>query len=114
MHELGIAAEALQQTLDHAARAGASRVSRIVLRVGLFSGVDPEALRFAFSAVLPGTPAEGAEVEITTIAAVGHCPDCGKDFSPAADLLFECPECGRISTTIVQGRELELSRLEVF
>jgi hydrogenase nickel incorporation protein HypA/HybF len=114
MHELGIAAAALQQTLEQAASAGASRVARIVLRVGVFSGVDPEALRFAFAAILPGTAAEGAVVEIDPVAAVAHCAGCQRDFSPDADRLFECPVCGRIGAAITQGRELELTRLEVY
>ena len=113
MHELGIATAALRQTLRQAQDAGASRVSRIILRVGTFSGVDPEALRFAFTAILPGTAAENAAVEIDPVAAVAHCSDCQQDFSPDTDLLFECPRCGRVSTAIKQGRELELARLEV-
>ena len=89
-------------------------MARIVLRVGVFSGVNPEALRFAFEAILPGSAAEGAELEIEPVAAVACCPDCQQDFSPGTDFLFECPACGRVSTTIKQGRELELARLEIY
>lgn len=113
MHELGIAESALRAALAEARIAGAARVARMVLRVGAFSGVDAEALRFAFTAILPGTAAEGAVVEIDPVAAVAHCPDCRQDFSPDGDLLFECPVCGRVSSAIKQGRELELTRLEV-
>jgi hydrogenase nickel incorporation protein HypA/HybF len=114
MHELGIAEAALRVALEEARIAGAARVARIVLRVGAFSGVDAEALRFAFVAILPGTAAEGAALEIEPVAAVACCPDCQCDFSPGEDFLFECPGCGRISTAIKQGRELELTRLEVY
>jgi hydrogenase nickel incorporation protein HypA/HybF len=114
MHELGIAESALRTALAEAQLAGAARVARIGVRVGAFSGVDAEALRFAFTAILPGTAAEGAALDIDPVAAVAHCPDCRLDFSPDADYLFECPKCGRVSTAIKQGRELELTRLEVY
>jgi hydrogenase nickel incorporation protein HypA/HybF len=114
MHELGIAEAALRAALEETRVAGATRVARIVLRVGEFSGVDAEALRFAFTAIQPGTAAEGAALEIEPVVAVASCPGCRCDFSPGSDFLFECPGCGRISTAIKQGRELEVSRLEVY
>jgi len=113
MHELGIAESALQLALERARQEGASRVLRMVIRVGALSGVDPEALRFAFTAILPGTAAEGAALQIDPVPAVAHCPDCGSDFVPDTDHVFECPTCGRLSGTVKQGRELDLVRLEM-
>jgi hydrogenase nickel incorporation protein HypA/HybF len=113
MHELGIAESALQVALDRARTEGASRVLRMVIRVGALSGVDPEALRFAFAAILPGTPAEGADLQIDAVAALAHCPDCQKDFVPDTNHFFECPACGRLCAAVKQGRELDLVRLEM-
>jgi hydrogenase nickel incorporation protein HypA/HybF len=113
MHELGIAESALQVALDRARNEGASRVLRMVIRVGALSGVDPDALRFAFAAILPGTAAEGAALQIDPIPALAHCRDCERDFVPDTDLFFECPTCGRLCSTLKQGRELDLIRLEI-
>ncbi len=113
MHELGMAEAALQQTLDFTRRAGAHRVVRVVLRVGELSGVDPDALRFAFTAIMPGTAADGAALEIEAVAAMARCPVCELDFHPGADFLFLCPTCQRLCPTLTHGRELELTRLEV-
>jgi hydrogenase nickel incorporation protein HypA/HybF len=113
MHELGIAESALELALTRATEAGATRVLRIVIRVGALSGVDPEALRFAFTAIIPGTPAEGAALQIDPIAAVAYCPGCQKDFVPDTSHFFECPTCGRLSATVKQGRELDLVHLEM-
>jgi hydrogenase nickel incorporation protein HypA/HybF len=113
MHELGIAESALQTALEQARRSNATRVQRIVIRVGSLSGVDPESLRFAFTAVLPGTMAEGAVVQIDPVPAVAYCPDCAKDFTTDSSHYFECPQCGHLCQTIKQGRELDLVRLEV-
>jgi len=51
MHELSIMQSALSQALDQARQAGAVRVHEIRLRVGALSGVNPDALQFAFEAL---------------------------------------------------------------
>lgn len=113
MHELGIAEAALQQTLEHARGAGATQVGRIGLRVGEWSGVDADALEFALRAILPGTMAAGAAIEIERVAAAAYCPECTRDFEPGEDFLFTCPSCQRTCPTLVRGRELALTRLEI-
>lgn len=114
MHELGIAASALEHALRQARGAGASRVARISLRVGTLSGADADALRFALEASLPDTPAAGARVEIETVAAAAHCRACHTEFQLDDDPWLQCPRCGGTAVDLLRGRELELSGLEVF
>ena len=64
MHELSIMQSALSLALDQARQAGASRVHTIRLRIGALSGVVPDALEFAFEALVPGTLAEGAKLAV--------------------------------------------------
>lgn len=113
MHELGIAYAALDQALQQARLAGGQHVARIGLRVGVLSGVDPDALQFAFEAILPGTPADGAVIEIDPIAAVAFCSACNQEFTTDVAHLCECPTCGRPTADFRKGRELELTRLEI-
>lgn len=113
MHELGIAESALQLALDRARAEGAARVTRIEIRVGALSGVDLEALQFAFTAILPGTAAEGAALQIDPVPAVAYCAACQQDFPLEEHFFCECPKCGRPSAVIKQGRELDLVRLEI-
>ncbi len=113
MHELGIATEALEQALARAQEAGADRITCIGLRVGALSGVDPESLEFALEALLPGTPAAGAAIEIEPVEASARCPSCGREYAVGADFLLLCPDCGRPGTAFSGGRELHLSRIEV-
>jgi hydrogenase nickel incorporation protein HypA/HybF len=113
MHELGIAESALRLALAKARSERAAHVTRIVIRVGALSGVDQEALRFAFTAILPGTPAEGAILQIDPVPAVAYCPECRQDFTVEEDFSLECPKCGQLNATIKQGRELDLVRLEL-
>ncbi|MBE2213143.1 MAG: hydrogenase maturation nickel metallochaperone HypA [Opitutaceae bacterium] len=113
MHELGIAQSALERALEEMRKAGCSRVSRIVLRVGRFSGVDAESLRFAFEAVRAETPAAEAALQIDEIPPTVHCAPCDADFAPTSGPPFACPRCRTWSGTIVHGRELDLIRVEM-
>ncbi len=103
---------ALNQALREARLAGAVRIHEIRLRIGVLSGVVPDALQFAFEALTPGTPAEGALLKIDEVPARFWCAPCGKEFV-SKNLYSECPDCGHPSNELRAGRELELSSMEV-
>lgn len=113
MHEVGIMESTLELAAAKAREQGASRIHRIVLRVGALSGVEPDALRFAFDAMAKSTPAAGAVLDLETVPACGRCPECDLEFKVDSGFIFTCPKCGRISGELSQGRELELARLEI-
>jgi hydrogenase nickel incorporation protein HypA/HybF len=112
MHEVGIMESTLAAVRREALARNAAHVDRIVLRIGVLSGVEPEALRFAFEACSPGTLAEGAEFDIVSVPALAHCPTCDRDFAPGAGFICCCPTCGNYSGDLRAGRELELSSIE--
>lgn len=114
MHEAGIMESALVIIGREADAHGAPQLARVVMRVGAISGVEPEALRFAFEALSLGTAAEGAELVIEQVLASAHCIRCNCDFAIDRGFLFECPECRDFSGDVRSGRELELARLEFF
>lgn len=114
MHELGIMESALSLVRQHATGNNARRVSRVVLRIGVLAGVEPDSLRFAFDVVSRGTVAEGAVFEIEPVSVVVYCPGCRQEFAGACDgFIFTCPTCGDLCGEIRRGRELELSRIEM-
>jgi hydrogenase nickel incorporation protein HypA/HybF len=112
MHEIGMLQQALQQVLQQAGTRGAQRVERVTVRIGADSGVVPEVVALAFEVSARGTIAEGARLEIEHVPLVCYCGSCALEFEPA-DVLAECPRCGRISAQVRQGREFELAALEI-
>jgi hydrogenase nickel incorporation protein HypA/HybF len=112
VHEAGLMQAALDLATDAARRVGASAVRRVVLRVGAMSGVDSDALRFAFDALAPGALGPAAVLEVEEIPARCRCPGCGGEFEPD-DVVFRCPACGTIGSELLRGGELELARVEV-
>ena len=69
MHELGLMEGVLGIVLEAQREKGFGRVTRVVLEVGELSGALPEALEFCFQAVMQGSPAEGAELELARVRA---------------------------------------------
>jgi hydrogenase nickel incorporation protein HypA/HybF len=112
MHELSIMQSALDQVLEKARQAGASRVHAIRLRIGVLSGVVPDALQFAFEALADGTPAQGAQLLIEDVPARFWCATCRHEFE-ATRMFAECPDCHRPSMELRAGREMALTSLEV-
>jgi hydrogenase nickel incorporation protein HypA/HybF len=112
MHEVGIMQSALEAIRDQAEKHQATRVTRIVLRIGTLAGVDLEALRFAYEALTPGTVAQDAALEIESVSARARCAGCGMEFGVERGFIFKCPACGEYSGDIRAGRELGIARLE--
>ena len=113
MHELGIMQSTIEMVEGQARANSAGKVHRITLRIGALAGVEIESLRFAFDVVAAGTIAEGSSLEIISVPALAHCKKCAADFSFSSGPIFACPQCGDFSGDIRQGRELELSQIEM-
>jgi hydrogenase nickel incorporation protein HypA/HybF len=112
MHEASLMQATIEIAEEELRRQGATRIHALRLRIGRLAGVEPEALGLAFEVVTAGTPAEGATLEIETVEVVCRCQVCAEEFTPA-DFIFCCPRCGRPSSDVRRGRELELASLEV-
>ena len=112
MHEVGIIQNALQLALTQARAQGAQRLHQLRLRVGVLSGVVPEALEFAFEVVSRGTMAEGGRLEVETVPAACWCAACQAEFA-CDDLWYECPRCHQLSSELRRGLELEVTSMEI-
>jgi hydrogenase nickel incorporation protein HypA/HybF len=61
----------------------------------------------AFGFVAAGTEADGAAVEVVTVAATVKCRGCGTA-SESTDLLAVCPRCNDSDVEVTGGDELVL------
>lgn len=112
MHEAGLMQQALDIAFDYMRADAATSITRIKLSVGSLSGVVPDALQFAFEALTPGTPAEGASLELEMLPLVGYCAPCASE--QTLDVMrLACPQCGGTEIKIIRGREFLLTSLEV-
>ncbi len=112
MHELGIAAAVLDAVRTELQRLDGAKPKKVGIRVGELAGVDPDALRFSFDALVGGSDLDPLALEIESVPRRQRCDSCGSSFVVVEYDLF-CPSCGELATECVSGTELELAYLEV-
>ncbi|MFU8858366.1 MAG: hydrogenase maturation nickel metallochaperone HypA [Deferrisomatales bacterium] len=91
---------------------GAARVRGLRLRVGRWSGVEVESLRFALGVVGEGTPLEGCRVEVDVVEPSFACRNCLSEL-PADGQLDPCPVCGALEPELAAGDELTVVEIQV-
>jgi hydrogenase nickel incorporation protein HypA/HybF len=112
MHELPVTKGMLSIALEHAAKAGAKKITRINLLIGEMSGIVDDSVQFYFDFVSKDTAAEGATLSFERVPACFRCRACETTFSPS-DREWTCPQCGELSMEIVAGREFYVDSIEV-
>jgi len=112
MHELSIAQALIEQVDAQARRHGAGAVGRVVVRIGVLSGVEPALLATAFPLAAAGSVAASAELVLEPLPARGRCTACSAEFDAPASRLV-CPHCGEWRTELLAGDELILASLEL-
>ncbi|MCK2088221.1 hydrogenase maturation nickel metallochaperone HypA [Thauera aromatica] len=112
MHELSLA-EGVREIIDEAAAAQRFRhVRTIILEIGELAAVETESLQFCLALVLRGTLAEGATIQVETVAGSGRCPGCGQTVA-LRERYAPCPECGGFGVEPRAGTGMRVRALEV-
>jgi hydrogenase nickel incorporation protein HypA/HybF len=112
MHELSVALAILEMADREVGKNPVRRVRELTLEVGVFSGIDVEALEFALTMTFRNTIFEEARVRIIPREGKGSCSQCGNDF-PMAEIWTRCPVCNSPAQRIIRGEELRFLSLEV-
>lgn len=112
MHELALCEELARLIAERADHDGFTRVTKVVLEVGVLSHVLPEAMAFGFEIATRGGPAEGAELDILRPQGSAWCADCAAERAIVTKG-DGCPACGGHKLLVTAGDELRLKQLEV-
>jgi len=112
MHEMSLCESVLGILEDNARRQGFQRVKVVWLEIGALSGVEPDAMRFCFDAVVRNTLADQARLEIIEIPGEAWCMQCSKTVQ-VAQRFDACPECGSYQLQVTGGEEMKIKELEV-
>jgi hydrogenase nickel incorporation protein HypA/HybF len=112
MHEMSLAENVLQIIEESARTQNFQRVRTVIMEIGALAAVGPDAMRFCFDAVMRGSIADGARLEIVETAGAGRCIACNKTM-PLQEQYAICPECGSARIEITGGNEMRVKELEV-
>lgn len=112
MHELGIMTGVMEAVDKTARQAGADKVLKVSLSVGVMTEAIEDALQFAFEALSEGTLSEGAQLEIIMVQPKSKCEECGTVYEHDRFHVL-CPNCGSFATKLIAGKELQIDSIEV-
>jgi hydrogenase nickel incorporation protein HypA/HybF len=109
VHEYSLIRAMVDQVEQHARAQNATAVSRLAVRIGAMSGVEPELFASAFTLCREGILAETA-LEIRRSEAVWACPKCAVAI-PVGGVL-RCRACDA-PAKLVSGDEILLEQIEM-
>jgi hydrogenase nickel incorporation protein HypA/HybF len=112
MHEMSLAEGVLQLIEDSAKTQDFSRVKTVWLEIGQLAGVEVEAMKFCFDAVVHDSIAEGAKLEVIEIPGQAWCLHCAEVVHVTA-LFDACPKCGSHQLQVTGGNEMRVKELDV-
>jgi hydrogenase nickel incorporation protein HypA/HybF len=113
MHELSIAMSIVEFAEEEAEKRGSARVTAVYLRLGAFSGVVKDALVSSFEMASADTRLAGSQLIVEEVPLLVYCSKCDARRPVDANLWFTCSDCGTATPEIVQGKELEVTALEL-
>jgi hydrogenase nickel insertion protein HypA len=110
MHEYSIVQSLVERVDAEVKSLRASGVYRLSIRIGELSGVDPELLTTAYYMFRERTVCDGAELDLTIVAARWVCEHCGGPIGRGS--LLKCDACGS-PARLAEGDEIMLDRIEM-
>lgn len=112
MHEYSVVQALLEQVEKFAAENNAEKVTKIVVKIGVMSGVEPHLLEIAFNTFKEKTVCDGAVFEMNVQPLTISCRGCGTK-SELGEIHYCCPQCESLEVDVVDGEEMYLMTLEM-
>ena len=112
MHEYSIVQSLLDSCDGHVRQNNAKKVTKVVIKIGILSGVEPHLLNEAFEAFKQGTVCHEALLDINIQKVKVHCNKCLAE-SELEKNEFICPKCGSFDLKVLDGEEMYLMSLEL-
>ncbi|MBD3823377.1 MAG: hydrogenase maturation nickel metallochaperone HypA [Epsilonproteobacteria bacterium] len=112
MHEYSIVQALLDSCEEHIRTNDAKEATKVVVKIGVMSGVEPELLKTAFDTFKEKTACENAEFVMNIQPVVIRCLACEKE-STLGELEYRCHHCDSLDVSVIEGEEMFLMQLEL-
>ncbi|MGL4939609.1 hydrogenase maturation nickel metallochaperone HypA [Shewanella sp.] len=112
MHEYSIVSALIEQCEQYAKAEQAMRVTRVDIKLGVMSGVEPSLLKTAFDTFKLDSLCQQAELNIRLQPLVIQCLDCQHE-SVLTERSVLCPVCSSYRTHVIDGEDMLLMQLEM-
>lgn len=112
MHEYSIVQSLIESCEEHAKVNSASKVTKVVVKIGVMSGVEPHLLREAFELFKEETICHGCEFVMNIQKVKIECGSCALT-SELEKNEYCCPACEGVDIKIIDGEDMFLMQLEL-
>ncbi|DAB33668.1 MAG TPA: hydrogenase maturation nickel metallochaperone HypA [Sulfurospirillum sp. UBA12182] len=111
MHEFSIVNSLLDLCEANARKNNATKITKVEVKIGKLSGIEPHLLETAFNTFKEKTMCDGALFVMNMQDLIVKCQDCNKQFT-LKENVFICPTC-QGNLEVIDGEEMYLMRLEM-
>jgi hydrogenase nickel incorporation protein HypA/HybF len=112
MHEYSIVQSLLDSCEENARANDATKVTKVVVKIGVMSGVEPDLLQVAFDTFKDNTMCQDAEFLINIQKVKVRCSSCEEETELEKNE-YLCPKCQSSEIEIIDGEEMYLMQLEL-
>jgi len=112
MHEYSIVQSLIDSCEENAKSNNATKVTKVVVKIGVMSGVEPDLLQTAFDTFKEETICHNAQFIINIQKVKILCNEC-QTTSELEKNEYCCPKCKSTQLDILDGEEMYLMQLEL-
>ncbi|MBM2816592.1 MAG: hydrogenase nickel insertion protein HypA [Ignavibacteria bacterium] len=113
MHEVSIARNIIEIVNSYLPATNNVSVKSVKVKVGAFTSILPDALRFGYEVLTCGTNLQDSILDILEVSLKVKCNICGSISGGEPSFLY-CHSCGSHDVEIIEGTELNVSEIEIF
>ncbi len=112
MHEYSIVQALLNQCEDIAKENNAEKITKVITKIGVMSGVETHLLQIAFDTFKEGTMCDGAEFIMNIQKLKLRCNACKAEFE-IDEHRYICSSCESLDVKVIDGEDMYLMTLEM-
>ncbi len=112
MHEYSIVNSLIESCQEYAKNNNAAKVTKVVVKIGVMSGVEPHLLKTAFETFKENTICDGCEFVMDIQKVKVLCMECNNE-SELQKNEYLCQVCKSMDIKVIDGEDMFLMRLEL-
>ncbi|MEA3498019.1 MAG: hydrogenase/urease nickel incorporation protein HypA [Campylobacterota bacterium] len=112
MHEYSIVQSLIDSCEENAKANNATKVTKVVVKIGVMSGVEPNLLQVAFDTFKEDTVCKEAQFIMNIQKVKISCNNCQEEHQLNKNE-YLCPKCKSNDINIIDGEEMFLMQLEL-
>jgi len=112
MHEYSVVQALLNQCEEVAAQNDATKVTKVITKIGVMSGIETHLLQIAFDTFKEGTICSDAEFVQNVQKLKLECKECGNVFE-VDEVRYFCVKCESLRVKVLDGEDMYLMTLEM-